>query len=322
MEIIDQDPISFERFKTDLADELGHFLFMLDIVLGDARVGRMFDEPKGLPTEHESGGLDLDDFAMGVHARLLHAYAINGRLYHGWHLPGISDSLRALDVICRHNIEAQGYVSDSVEQVWMKATARAKLDNHLIDNVSHTSAWADSPLTIEDVAYLCDMSPASVRNSTTKNAKDPLKTHREGGKVFVDIASLIDWLSRRRSYRKTELIEVEAEENMNFRSLDELAEFLSTRILNRKPEVEAIIACLGIEESTATRLRFGQAPDLNNVDIDSLIGYARLLELTEGDFIERATRVLLDQKLKTAGLLPAGEVIPMNFRHRSGRGKS
>lgn len=305
-------------FQEELREELAEFLWMLDNIFGEEAIARLLNRPQINTFKLEGADVDLEQFAMQAHATVLYYYAIEATLLRGWAVPNLEDSLGALDVICRLNTELQGTVRDSVQAVWRKAMARTGVDTYraqegLADDLI-TTRFGEQPSTIEDVAWLCGMSPASVRNSTTVNARDRLLTRRQDGRVVVDDASLLDWLSRRRGYRETVVEEVQAPENERFRSAEELAEFISVRGRNLKLGHEQWAQALGTDDVNGMRHAFGKPPDVAALDLDTLIRLAGVLKLTETDFISRATRIVLEEKLKAADLWPKGEVVPLPRR--------
>lgn len=316
--------ITLEAFLAGFEEEIKHHLFYLGAMYGDDAVARLIDIPDNNLLSPEGPQIDLSDTHLGVNARWLYQYAVEGVLYQGVDVPHREDAIRVIDLLCITNVECNGNVDPAVECVWRKAIARARFDNQRweLDLVSEDieTVWAAGSMTIEDVAWLCDMSIASVRNSTTAKAKDPLKTFREDGKVFVDPASLVDWLSRRRGYQATRIIGLKEAENESFTTLDELQQFVGSRMRNLKISAEAVIEATGLKPTDVLRLQVGGKFPKDCWEIDTVIGLTKALDLADSSFIPRATAVVLEHKLKMAGLTPKAEVVP--FRPKNGTGRS
>lgn len=74
------------------------------------------------------------------------------------------------------------------ETVLNTIKARAKLD------------FEDSPLFLEELAYLADMQVGSVRNAAKGDGENVLKTYSLGKRTVVEREEAIRWLSSRRGY--------------------------------------------------------------------------------------------------------------------------
>jgi hypothetical protein len=226
-------------------------------------------------------------------------------LLQGIPVPCIEDSLLSIELLYQGNIDRFGEVSSSVSKVRGKGVARAKLDDK---HINHPSLEHD--ITIEDVAYLCDMTPGSVRNSTTVKAKDPLKTFKSEGKVFVENESLIEWLKRRRGFVKTQTVRVLETEYDDFKSLSELNEFICSKLRNDESGVQHL-ETIGVDSSEAFGILVGGQVDEKYWNIDFILSLAKELNLLDGNFIRRATEVLLGHKMTAANLTPKAAVVPL-----------
>lgn len=315
------ESIEYSQFENELKEEVRHFLFLMGTIFGDEPVARLMDraDQPGFAIQHAD--IDLSRFDLASHAAFLYEYAIHGRLLVGWAVPHIDDALRALDVICRTNESVEGPVGSAVNAVWKKAFARAALDfvraEAGVFDEAYVAGCFVGTLGIEDVAYLCDMTPASVRNSTMSNAKDRLLTERVEGRVIVDNASLLDWLSRRRAYRETVVEEYEVPENARFHDKEGLVQFVMTRIKNRKIKVKPLAKALQMPEKIVAQwVLTGTSPDVSQWDIDTVIGFAKYLDLPGSEFVSRASAILVEEKAKAAGLMPKAEVVPFSPKRR------
>ena len=315
--------INYEEFESDLKEELAHFIVMLGFVFGDDVAARLLSGRKSTVWQVSGDDVPIEQYVFSEHGHMLFEYAVNARLETGWGASNFEEALRALDVVCRHNLEIEGGVLPSVEMVWKKAFARARLDSYRhhagIDTELSTAIWAEGPITIEDVSYLCDMTPASVRNSTMANAKDPLKVVRRGKRVDVDPESLIDWLSRRKAYKETIVVRVELPENPHFSTVAELGGFLIARIRNQGLSPDRIAEIFGLDPAEATGVLLGKPIDPMGWGIDKMIAISAELDLEGREFVPRAVEVILAAKMKSANLLAADNVVAL--RQRPSRSK-
>jgi len=313
--------IEYSQFESELKEEVQHFLFLMGTIFGDEPIARLMDraDQPGFYIRHAD--IDLSLFDLESHAALLYEYAINERLLVGWAVPHIDDALRALDVICRTNESVEGPVGPAVNAVWKKAFARAALDfvraEAGVFDEAYVAGCFVGTLGIESVAYLCDMTPASVRNSTMSNAKDRLLTERVKGRVIVNNASLLDWLSRRRAYRETVIEEHEVPENASFHDKEGLVQFVMTRLKNHKIKIKPLAKALQMSEMTVSRwLLAGETPDVSQWDIDTVIALTKCLDLPGSEFVSRASAILVKEKARAAGLMPKAEVVPFSPKKR------
>jgi len=308
--------ISKDAFILELTEDLRKFLYASGLVLGADALSRIVEVRGVSSSTLDQVILDPDRFDLMAYGELLLEYAENARLLSGPGAPNAQDAFDAFHVVASVVIETDGALQPLVDRVWRKVLARGRLDfirsQKGLFPSELTSVRAEDSLSYADVANVCDMTPASVRNYTTENASDRLLTHRSKGRVYMDDDSLLDWITRRRGYRETTVVEVPAPENPRFTNLDELEAFLAARLRNVNPDLEVWGQAVNPEDPSAIwvfRSRLGNLEGIGEWSLETVIRVAKVLELTNTDFIRRAVGILLEGKLRAADLLPKGELV-------------
>lgn len=282
------------------------------LVLGDKALSRLIEVPDASFLSLSPAQLDFYRFDLAQYGELIYEYAENARFLTGWGVLNMSDAFHAFHVVSSHNIDIEGKLNPGVERVWRKALARGRLDSIRAGKglFQNSFPFAEDPLGYEDVAAICDMTPASVRNYTSVNASDRLLVRRGAdGRVYMDEDSLLDWIQRRRGYRETTVVNVPAPENAQFATLTELKSFLLARQMNFGPSKEAWAQALGVAESEVPGSYQFNTDGVEDWQIGTVIRVAKALDLADTDFIRRATDVLLEHKLREADLLPKGQLV-------------
>lgn len=145
-------------------------------------------------------------------AEVLYDYAVEGvwpdtdRVGEGEHLDDIVGDMAFLSGTAR--VAAELYGSE-VPTFLEKLLGMALLRTQLYANVEGleldyaTLATDLSPLTLQHVAILAQMTEKAVRNATQPTAKDRLETIKVGAKTMVTHEEALRWLSNRRNFKPT-----------------------------------------------------------------------------------------------------------------------
>lgn len=248
-------PISKDAFLDELKNDLGRFLRVLGLVLGSDALSRIVEVPGISSSTLDQVDIAHERFNLVGYGVLLYEYAENARLMTGPGAWSAQDAFEAFHTVASINADTAGALQPLVDRVWRKALARGRLDfiryQKGLFPFELTSVRAEDSLTYEDVANVCGMTPASVRNYTTENASDRLLTHRSKGRVYMNDDSLLDWITRRRGYQETTIVEVPAPEDPRFTNLDELKTFLAARLRNMSPGIDEWAQAVNPEEPGA-----------------------------------------------------------------------
>lgn len=100
----------------------------------------------------------------------------------------------------------------SLEHLFKLGAIRARLDSDTLDAVvteTLPTVLRDSEcgyLTLNEVAFLAQMTEKAVRNATQPTAPDRLHTRKEGSRTVVDSDHALRWLKGRRNFNPTELV--------------------------------------------------------------------------------------------------------------------
>lgn len=103
-------------------------------------------------------------------------------------------------------------LAPSLEHLFKLGAIRARLDSDTIGDVATDAlptVLKDSEcgyLTLNEVAFLAQMTEKAVRNATQPTAPDRLHTRKEGARTVVDSQEALRWLKGRRHFKPTVLV--------------------------------------------------------------------------------------------------------------------
>lgn len=148
-------------------------------------------------------------------AESCYAYAVDGHLKAE---SGIQDDnwLDFASFINQARWDAEFHGANSMalglEKLFKLGAIRARLDSDTMDDAADQAlpTILAGPecgrLTLNEIAFLAQMTEKSVRNATQPNAPDRLHTRKEGTRTVVDSHEALRWLKRRRNFKPTMLV--------------------------------------------------------------------------------------------------------------------
>ncbi len=100
-----------------------------------------------------------------------------------------------------------GGVPTACEKLIIMAMLRSQLDEYTLGLPDFSVLCVSTRLfTLFEIAVLAQMNEKSVRNATQPNANDRLETIRVGTRTMVEPEVALQWLSNRRSFTPTQII--------------------------------------------------------------------------------------------------------------------
>lgn len=103
-------------------------------------------------------------------------------------------------------------LAPSLEHLFKLGAIRARLDSDTLGDVATDAlptVLKDTEcgyLTLNEVAFLAQMTEKAVRNATQPTAPDRLHTRKEGTRTVVDSNEALRWLKGRRHFKPTALV--------------------------------------------------------------------------------------------------------------------
>jgi hypothetical protein len=300
--------MSEEEFISAFCGDMEAFIELLEWIFGRENVSEMIRKEQ-IATP---GG--LMSYPIGGTAVRAYRYAERGEFLVGWHMWANIDFMQTLLEPISKALELHvGLGSSDLALIVEKLHARTQIDGVFLGKgllPKQFDSWInDEPkVSIDDVAIVCGMSSASVRNYTTAKAKDRLLTYKEDGKTWIDHDSLIDWLPRRRGYVKSKVVEVKVSEVMDFSNREGLNEFARVIVQNREMDVEKVRTILGLADDICShyQMGFGQSFEWT---LEQIIRLAKAAGLVDTPFIQMANKVLLDEIMLAEGLSQSARII-------------
>ena len=311
-----------KELKSQLNDEFHKYISRIADVTGYTSVGRLIND-ESYPETASLSGIDITKFDIYEHIEWIDAYTNHAEFRIGHKKAACDEAFACLYTLYTNNDTNYPEIeSPMIEGLWNKSRARARVDNARIrlgpkfcKEMEEEIGWvARDKISIDDIALLCGMTPASVRNSTTKNSPDRLQTYRSGKSTFIDPDSLFPWLDRRRGYVPTKVIRTEKNDWLNFSDIEELGLTIIAMANHHTVSLDTLSTILNITDPAIGSTGI----DVLKLNIDDLVNLSKLFKIENSSFVVRANKLILDHKLRSSGLSTASEIGSNSSRKRSG----
>ena len=174
----------------------------------------------------------------------------------------------------------KGFQATKALTVIRLATARWMLDT------------GDLDLTIDQIALLANMDEKSVRNAANPKNRDALKTYSHDGRTYVKVVDARDWLSRRRGFVPTRVVEggLAPLPSEGFVSVADVRHYISRRIGHLdmgKGELNRRLKKVGISMEVFDAMKMGSLELVPR----QLAAIAKVIELDPTEFAVKITRI-------------------------------